>query len=547
MKQRIAVSAKEVDKSKPLHVHTGAHSHPAASPSERTTQPITVIQEHIRFAESILASPTNSESGRRSRSFSPLPPHVALSPAHQTVRPAARSRSCSPLARSPGHSATTSSRKKLAFDGEKRSNSPLLSRSGRERKAHEIRTRLTNDFIDATSHGLHHPSHRITADRMAAVSSGHDPAAASKPTEIHSPQQFTDIYTTPETDRHGTAHRYGPMSSTPHKNRHEDPLRESSRLHNTRYHPDAQEREAPAVPNTPSTYIRGLQSVRSGLRKLMSDEVDAAQELMLDTSHRAENVSLRIESTINAENQLLRDQLTRERNLRKQIEADKHELQSQLLESKDRLHHLTSTLKQKDGMMKKLDQNLDDVVNGWQKYEQETKHMKNTLSHNICRLEAEVEEQKLYAATLATDLSNAVEELKRERETSRDFARDSHEQYTRCQEDLTDAKNSLASEEEKVLRLQVEVAQATESRLRVEKQLESLQSMLEQEREKFKEREEELLNKINDITSVQIAVLEQEAVSTTFSLLIVITVLALTATCIMPCYQQYCSSIPFTL
>jgi len=58
---------------------------------------------------------------------------------------------------------------------------------------------LTNDFIDATSHGLHHPSHRITADRMAAVSSGHDPAAASKPTEIHSPQQFTDIYTTPET------------------------------------------------------------------------------------------------------------------------------------------------------------------------------------------------------------------------------------------------------------------------------------------------------------------------------------------------------------
>jgi len=35
MKQRIAVSAKEVDKSKPLHVHTGAHSHPAASPSER--------------------------------------------------------------------------------------------------------------------------------------------------------------------------------------------------------------------------------------------------------------------------------------------------------------------------------------------------------------------------------------------------------------------------------------------------------------------------------------------------------------------------------
>jgi len=45
---------------------------------------------------------------------------------------------------------------------------------------------------------------------------------------------------------------------------------------------------------------------------------------------------------------------------------------------------------------------------------------------------------------------------------------------------LTDAKNSLASEEEKVLRLQVEVAQAAESRLRVEKQLESLQSMLEQ-------------------------------------------------------------------
>ena len=72
--------------------------------------------------------------------------------------------------------------------------------------------------------------------------------------------------------------------------------------------------------------------------------------------YRAESVSMRIESTINAENQLLRDQLSRERGLRKQIEADKHELQSQLLESKDRLHHLNSSLKQKDSLMKKLDQ-----------------------------------------------------------------------------------------------------------------------------------------------------------------------------------------------
>jgi len=43
-----------------------------------------------------------------------------------------------------------------------------------------------------------------------------------------------------------------------------------------------------------STYIRGLQSVRSGLRKLMSDEVDAAQELMLDTSHRCLYISVSV-------------------------------------------------------------------------------------------------------------------------------------------------------------------------------------------------------------------------------------------------------------
>ena len=34
-----------------------------------------------------------------------------------------------------------------------------------------------------------------------------------------------------------------------------------------------------------------------------------------------------------------------------------------------------------------------------------------------------------------------------------------------------------------------------------------------QERENFKQREQELLDKINEITNVQIAVLEQEAVS----------------------------------
>lgn len=71
---------------------------------------------------------------------------------------------------------------------------------------------------------------------------------------------------------------------------------------------------------------------------------------------RSEEVNARIESTINAENQLLRDQLTRERNMRKQIEADKHELQSQLLESKDRIQHLSNLIKQKDQMMKKLDE-----------------------------------------------------------------------------------------------------------------------------------------------------------------------------------------------
>lgn len=71
---------------------------------------------------------------------------------------------------------------------------------------------------------------------------------------------------------------------------------------------------------------------------------------------RSEDLDSRIESTINAENQLLRDQLSRERSFRKAVEADKREIQQQLLESKDRLHHLSNVIQQKDDMLRKLDQ-----------------------------------------------------------------------------------------------------------------------------------------------------------------------------------------------
>lgn len=71
---------------------------------------------------------------------------------------------------------------------------------------------------------------------------------------------------------------------------------------------------------------------------------------------RLSDASGTVDSTISAENQLLRDQLARERSARRQTDADRQELQLQLLESKDRLSHLSGVLRQKDDMMKKLDQ-----------------------------------------------------------------------------------------------------------------------------------------------------------------------------------------------
>ena len=57
----------------------------------------------------------------------------------------------------------------------------------------------TNDYIEATSQGLHHPHLRYTADRMAAVSSNagahnatNRASAGREPTD-----EFTDIYSTP--------------------------------------------------------------------------------------------------------------------------------------------------------------------------------------------------------------------------------------------------------------------------------------------------------------------------------------------------------------
>lgn len=86
-------------------------------------------------------------------------------------------------------------------------------------------------------------------------------------------------------------------------------------------------------------------------------------------------------------------------------------------------------------------------------------------------------------------------------------------QQSKYHDDLNELKRSLADEQDRCSRLEGEKGELKERRVDLEQQLESLHASRDAERQTFKEREDELMNKINDITNVQIAVLEKEAVS----------------------------------
>lgn len=53
------------------------------------------------------------------------------------------------------------------------------------------------------------------------------------------------------------------------------------------------------------------------------------------------------------------------------------------------------------------------------------------------RLERELEEQRAHVGSLENDLSNAVDDLRKERDTSRDFAREVSDQVRCCQLELS--------------------------------------------------------------------------------------------------------------
>lgn len=102
-----------------------------------------------------------------------------------------------------------------------------------------------------------------------------DVAASADGTQAPSskviPLPYDEPQTTPDRAETSDSHRHrGPISSTPHRASRQ-PLRElSPAVVSSREPPDAA-----ASRGTPGTYIRGLQSVRADIRRLIDDEPPA--------------------------------------------------------------------------------------------------------------------------------------------------------------------------------------------------------------------------------------------------------------------------------
>ncbi|XP_033759340.1 uncharacterized protein LOC117341596 isoform X2 [Pecten maximus] len=268
------------------------------------------------------------------------------------------------------------------------------------------------------------------------------------------------------------------------------------------------------VPQDPYLYQASLdQSVSRGKEdasEFYENFPSFSSRIWSDTSNVA-----RSDTSLQQENQRLKDMLEKERYRRKHCEQHIQKLNVKLLETQQQVAVAVSTDKRKDIMIEQLDKQLAKVVEGWKKRDEDKEQFIKQMEREKAQLEENLSKQQNITANFEQDMSRAVNEIRQEKEEAiltiqklRTEA-DDHERNRIHLEDV------IKSERERTELMEQEWQKVRENRELNEMKVQQLQDRLHKEQDEWFRREQELLQRVEEVTEKNIKVVQQERTKNT--------------------------------
>ncbi|XP_060072945.1 protein lava lamp-like [Ylistrum balloti] len=263
------------------------------------------------------------------------------------------------------------------------------------------------------------------------------------------------------------------------------------------------------MPQDPYLYQAPLdQSVSRGKEdasELCENFPSFTSRIWSDTS----NVS-RSDNSLHQENQRLRDMLEKERYRRKHCEQHIQKLNVKLLETQQQVAVAVSTDKRKDIMIEQLDKQLAKVVEGWKKRDDDKEEYIKQIEREKTHLEENLSKQQSITANFEQDMSRAVNEIRLEKEDAIltvQKLRTEAEDHERTRLHLEDV---IKSERERTELMEQEWQKVRENRELNEMKVQQLQDRLHKEQDEWFKREQELLQRVEEVTEKNIKIVQQE-------------------------------------
>ncbi|KAL5004393.1 hypothetical protein ScPMuIL_017849 [Solemya velum] len=216
------------------------------------------------------------------------------------------------------------------------------------------------------------------------------------------------------------------------------------------------------------------------------------------------------ESSLQAENQHLRVVLEKERYRRKHCEQHIQHLNAKMLEIQQQLAVAVSTDKRKDIMIEQLDKQLAKVVDGWKRKDLEKEERISQLGNEKSRVEETMIKQKQVIEGFEKELSFAVESLHKEKEHSSRIVEGLKEEMAMKEESRLHAENWLLAEQEKNKLMTKEYENIKKVYEQTEMKIQDVQNNLHHEQDEWFKKENELLQKIEEVTEHYKKILMEE-------------------------------------
>ncbi|CAG2186004.1 CNTROB [Mytilus edulis] len=214
--------------------------------------------------------------------------------------------------------------------------------------------------------------------------------------------------------------------------------------------------------------------------------------------------------SVQNENTRLREILEKERYRRKHCEQQIQKLNIKHLETQQQLAVAVSTDKRKDIMIEQLDKQLGKVLEGWKVQDHEKTISLEKNRQEKMKLEETINKQQKVIDSFEQDMAQALEVVRVERDEAETTVEELRSQFEEKERNRRHAEEMLDTEREKSSLIKQELDMIKDNRDQMDKKFQQLQDRMYQEQDNWFKREQELLNKIDQVSESNVKVVQQE-------------------------------------